>query len=281
MLHRQDFGRRASKVVGLVASLAFFTTTSETLVRAADVPLVDANTTVLIDPFSQSGLHTWIVDGQDQSFGQAFWGRIGNIGGEFGITSLGAPTILTPDARTLNVTYASSQVQIQVIYSLLGGTLGSGSSDIGEQIKITNLSGAGYDFNFFQYVDFDLLNTPGGDSVQLGRNLQNKFNEAFQTDGSSAFAETVAAPGADHGQVDFFPNTLNQLNDGSPTTLNDTSVAGVGDVTWAMQWTFHLDPGQTKLISKDLNLQVPEPSSLSLVSLGLIALGVLKRNRRK
>jgi hypothetical protein len=280
MLHRQDFRRRVRKVTGIILSLAVCAAASQSLVGAA-VTLSDANSLVNIDPASQSGLYAWLADGQDQSFQQSFWGRIGNVGGEFGISSISAPTIVMPDARTLNVTYANSQVQVQIIYSLLGGALGSGSSDVGEQIKITNLSGSSYNFNFFQYVDFDLLNTPGGDSVQLGRNLQNKFNEAFQTDGSSAFAETVAAPGADHGQVDFFPNTLNQLNDGLPTTLNDTAVSGVGDVTWAMQWTFNLDPGQTKLISKDLNLQVPEPSSLSLISLGLVALGVLKRNRRQ
>jgi hypothetical protein len=254
---------------------------SQLLVRAADTFLSDGNSLVAVDTGSQAGLHLWSVDGQNQSFQQDFWGRIGSLGPEFGITSLSSPTIVTPDARTLNVTYANSQVQVQIIYSLLGGSAGSGSSDVGEQIKITNISGSAFDFNFFQYVDFDLLNTPGNDSVQLGRNLQNKFNEAFQTDGSTAFAETVAAPGADHGEVDFFPNTYNRLTDGLPTTLNDTSVSGVGDVTWAMQWVISLEAGQTKLISKDLNLQVPEPSSLSLITLGLIAFGVLKRNRRK
>jgi PEP-CTERM motif-containing protein len=280
MLYRHNFRRRARRSVGQFLSLAVIAATSQLLVRA-DVILADGNSVATIDPNSQQGLYNWSVDGQDQSFQQAFWGRIGNLGPEFGISSLGAPIIVTPDARTLNLTYANSQVQVQIIYSLLGGASGSGSSDVGEQIKITNVGGSGYDFNFFQYVDFDLLNTPGGDSVQLGKNLQNKFNEAFQSDGTTAFAETVAAPGADHGEVDLFPNTLNRLNDGLPTTLNDTTSSGPGDPTWAMQWIVHLEPGQTKLISKDLNLQVPEPSAVSLMTLGLIALGVLKRNRRQ
>src|SRR5215471_9038340 len=101
MLYRQDFRRRARRSVGQFLSLVIIAATSQLVVRA-DFFLNDANSLVAIDANSQAGLHAWNVDGQNQSFQQAFWGRIGNVGPEFGITSLGAPTVITPDARTLN-----------------------------------------------------------------------------------------------------------------------------------------------------------------------------------
>ncbi len=244
--------------------------------------LSNGNSVVGIDTASQAGLYQWVVDGQSQSFQQWFWYRIGSVGGESSINTISAAALSQPDAKTLGVTYANSQLNIQLIYSLLGGTANSGNSDVAEQIKITNVGASSLDFHFFQYVDFDLLGTPAGDSVQLGHNLQGKFNEAFQTDGTSAFAETVAAPGANHGQVDFFPNTLNSLNDGSPTTLNDTTLLGPGDVTWALEWDVTIAPGGSFLLSKDLNLSipgVPEPSTLALLSMGA-ACFLFRRYRR-
>ena len=95
--------------------------------------------------------------------------------------------------------------------------------------------------------------------------------------------ETVVTPVPSHREIAFFPITLNKLNDGLPTTLSDTPPIGVavwaGDVTWAYQWDFLLQPGQTFQISKDKNLRaVPEPAACSLLSL---AAGLLLARYRK
>src|SRR5207248_1854749 len=137
-------------------------------------------------------------------------------------------------------------------------------------------SGGNLNFHFFQYSDFDLLGTPGGDTVQLGKNLSGLFNEARQTEGTMALSESVDSPGANHGEANFYSTTRDSLNDGATTTLNDNAgPLGPGDVTWAFQWDVDLTPsgqGSTFLISKDKRLQittVPEPTSMALVCLGL------------
>jgi hypothetical protein len=50
---------------------------------------------------------------------------------------------------------------------LTGGTLGAGSADILESIVVQNNSGALLPFSLFQYSNFDLLGTPGGDTVNF------------------------------------------------------------------------------------------------------------------
>jgi len=70
------------------------------------------------------------------------------------------------------------------------------------------------------------------------------------------------------------------LNDGGPTTLADNPGVGPGDATWAFQWDFLLNPGQTFQVSKDKRIgAVPEPASLLLLGSGL--LGGLKAVRRR
>jgi hypothetical protein len=152
---------------------------------------------------------------------------------------------------------------------------------LSEQIRISNLSAGILDFHFFQYVDLDLFGG-GDDIVQLGKNLQNKFNEAFQIDGAASFAETVTAPGANHAEAALTGVTLVALMDGNPTTLSDTLAAGPGNVTWAFQWDFSLAPGASFLISKDLNMlvPVPEPSAFALAGLGVLMLGWMRRSRK-
>ena len=70
----------------------------------------------------------------------------------------------------------------------------------------------------------------------------NGFMGAYQWDGANNIRETtVNLPGANHGSVDYFANTLGLLNDGLPTTLNDNAgPVGPADVTWALQWDMSL-----------------------------------------
>ena len=155
---------------------------------------------------------------------------------------------------------------------------------MGESIVINNTSASALDFHFFQYSDFDLGGTTGGQTVQLGKNLSGLFNEALQTAPGVAFTETVLTPGANHGEAGLFNTTLVKLNDGTPTTLNDNAgPVGPGDATWAFEWDLSIAPGSSALISKDKYIQlqpIPEPSSLALISLGLAG-WLIKRRRSK
>jgi hypothetical protein len=242
--------------------------------------LNDANSAVQVNVGSQAGMSQWSVDGQNQLHQQWFWFGIGN-GAEASINTISAASVVTPDARTLYTTYANAQLSIEVDYTLTGGSLGSGHSQIGEAIRIQNLSASLLTLHFFQYSDFNLAGTPGGDALQLGKNVQGLFFDAFQSEGSLAFHETVVTPGANHGEAATFGQTLSELNDASQTTLNDNAgPVGPGDVTWALQWNLNIAAGGTALISKDKTLEItPEPSTFALTGLGLVACVLLKRRK--
>lgn len=240
------------------------------------VTLTSNNSTAEIDPYSQAGMNKWLVDGSGALKQQWFWYRVGSTA-EHSIDTISAPAITSISASSAKLIYtAPGLFDIQVTYTLTGGLLGSGASDIDEQIRINNLSGNPLDFHFFQYSDFNL---GASDSVGLSQNLLGKFNRSVQTYAGGAIQETVVAPGANHGEVAGTPFTLNRLNDGLATTLND-SLNAVGDVSWAFQWDFQIAAGGSAQIGKDKRLAVvPEPTTTALAGLGLAVLLAAARRR--
>jgi hypothetical protein len=227
-------------------------------------------------------MFNWLVDGTDHLSVQWFWYRIGGAGGESGINTISAPGIVTPNARTLELTYANALLSVRVDYLLTGGVAGSGLSQVNESVLVRNLSGAPLDLHFFQYSDFDLNGIAAGDTVALGTDILGKYNEAFQTKGGISFSETGVTPGANRGEAALFPVLLNSLTDGAPTTLsNFAGPAGPGDATWAFQWDVTLPADGSFTFSKVKNITaVPEPSAVALALLGVGFVGVLRRSRK-
>ena len=247
--------------------------------------LSDGNSSVtlsLTDP--GSGMDNWTVDGQNQLSQQWFYYRIGNTGTAASVGSLTLASVSQPSASSLNTTYLSpGQFSLQVVYSLVGGAAGSGTADLSEQIKIQNLTGASLAFNFFQYANFQL----GGPSmassqvVQLETNRKGLYNEALVTSGNISLSENVdsaISPGANNGEADVVPNTLNRITGTAGYNLDNVTNSGPGNTTWALQWTNGIAANGTMIISKDLNIAgMPEPATWSLISLGLVAYGVRRR----
>ncbi len=258
---------------------------------AALFTLIDDNSSADFNTASSSNNFSWTVDGVNQLFEQSFWYRIGNVA-EQSVHLLPITLQGTTDTNfdalpdTLFVRYNNGAgLQIETSYKLDGGLPASGSSDLAEQISITNQSASPMDFHFFQYADFDLKGTADFDSAEF-----TNVNTVQQSEGASQLQETVITPVPSHREIDFFANTLNKLTDAVPTTLSDTplgTVVGPGDVTWAYQWDFVLAPNQTFLISKDKNMStpggggggVPEPATGFLLSLaaGLLLTGYRSR----
>jgi len=247
--------------------------------------LIDGNSSALFDTSTPANNYRWFVDGVNQLTQQAFWYRIGSVGPE--VTVHGLPIGLqgTTDPNfdgnpnALYVRYNGAGFQIETQYVLDGGLPGSNAADMGEQISITNTSGAPLDFHFFQYANFDLQNTPGGDTAVF-----TNPNTVDQNEGVARLTETVVTPVPSHREIAFFNTTLAKLTNGVADTLSDAppygTVFGPGNVTWSYQWDIVIPPNSTFQISKDKNLNaIPEPATLALLSL-LVGLLFVPRRKR-
>ena len=267
----------------LGSALAFLCQLGEAQV----VVLHDNNSIASIDTGSAAGMYNWSVGGQNALAQQWFWFRVG-ANAEAPINTIGAPTITTPDARTLYTTYYNGSYGVRVDYMLTGFSPSSGRSDIAETITIFNTTAAPLDFHFFQYSDFN-LGGPLGDQVAISANSNplspsfGLYNTATQVDPFAGLTETVITPGANHGEVAAFGVTLNKLNNGVADTLSDVNgPTPPGDVTWAFEWDLIIPAGGSVGISKDKSLQlvlVPEPSTLALAGIGVIGLVLRRKNR--
>jgi hypothetical protein len=248
--------------------------------------LSNANSTVTINTSSQTGMNSWVINGQNVLSQQWFWFRASTNGPTTGLQSsidtLGAPVnnLLAPNY--LQSTYSGNpNFSLQVVYSLVGGTASSGASDLSEQIKIQNLTSGVLNFNFFQYANF--ATGPGGDLVQLSQNARGLYNEALVTSGAITISEdvdTALSPGANEGSAAQYDNTLFNLNNTPGLVLDDVPSSGPGGTnTWAFEWDKSIAAGGSLIISKDLNVVVPEPGTLAVAFMGLAGIGIMCRRR--
>ena len=244
--------------------------------------LEDHNSIASFNPYSPALQYGWVVDNENYLVEQGFWYRIdGQEGGEKPICQLStAPYCRAFDTNGdkmpdfLRIRYDGAGLKVEVIYSLIGGSTGSGRADLGETVRITNTGTAPTTVHFFQYADFNLTPYPHWDMLEI-----RGGNTASQTAGPYRLAETVDAPAPSRVQAGVAADILGQLMDESPTTLTNFAGPLTDDVGWAFQWDFSLAPGEAFLISKDKGIVVPEPATLCLLGLG--AVGIAARRFRR
>ncbi len=241
--------------------------------------LEDRNSSASFDV--NSGQISWEVDGVSQLFAQEFYFRRSTDQSErlLSADNLSLDGILTTDTNPFRddredaiaqLFNDDNGMQIETIFTLRGGTDGSGRSDLAEQIVIRNLGTSTLSLSFFQFVDFDL----GGDFSDDSGEIING-NTVRQSDDDFSISETVVTPQPALFQVDDQSALSSLLNDDSIDDLSGQS-SYVGDVAWAFQWDITLEAGQTFIISKDKSI-VPAPGSLAL----LAGAGLITARRRR
>ena len=250
-----------------------------TVSTAQTVTLTDGNSTALVDVNSDMGMRQWTVQGVNQLKQQWFWYRIGN-GVAAPINSISAAAWHKDGDNFLSTTYHATGFSIQVDYLLSGG--GFGQADILESITVFNKTSSDLnDFHFYQYSNFDLLNTPGGDTVAMDQTM------ARQHKGASQIAEGIIDPSAsffEANTTDDPGSTLYRLTHEAGLNLGiDNSGVATGDVTWAFQWDLSIAANSEQSIFKDKLLDVrgvPEPTALAFFALGFSAFALRRRTHK-
>jgi hypothetical protein len=259
----------------------------------AQIVLQDQNSTVTVDPNLNPGaiapfssiMPSWSVDGVQQLYDLDFYYRIGAVGPESqlktiaplaGVFASDTNPFTDPSNDVVSMLYSTPGfVDVELKISLLGGSAGSGWSDVAQQIKITNTGAAPLDFHLFEYADFDL----GGTAFDDTGTLLTPFDEVYMTDGSTVFTmDSIVVPDAIHGDITVFPSLINLMNDPLATTLSDNTGPVTGDVEYGLQWDVVLDPGSTFILSKDMLISpIPEPGAVTLIALSAASFVFIRR----
>jgi hypothetical protein len=267
----------------LAASLCCLVGAGGAVWNSSALTLNDGNASVDINPDSQAGMHNWFVDGQDHLTQQWLWYRVGNTA-ESSIDTLPSQ-LLQSTASSASYLFNGSGFELEVRYSLTGGSAGSGTSDVSEQFILRNTSGSPLTVTLFLYADFDLNGTSGGDTVTSVAWKPIPFSNpgydrATQVDGFTSQTTTISYF-ADRAEAQFFAITLNKLNDGVANSLVNAGASFgptvSGDLTYAFQWDIPMIAGGSQIIGVDKLIVVPEPTTMSLALVALA--GFLARRR--
>jgi hypothetical protein len=256
------------------------------LAQATVYTLQDQNSSITVDPYSNDGISSWKVDGVNQLYQQWFWGRIGSSGSERGLDTLpllnakATDTNFNPGNDHLALLYGVPGFKVELGLSLAGGTPGSKMSDLATQITFANLTQTGVSLHVFQYSDFDLSDNPDNDT-----GTAVNANTIVQSDGGMMVTDAVS-PTPSRWEIGPYSDIVDGLGNGTPTTLSDSGSGMVGDVTYARQWDFTLQPAgganSNAGLSIDQHITVPDPGTILLLGAGMLGLaGANRRKRRK
>ena len=217
-------------------------------------------------------MSSWTIDGFNILNNQSFYYRVGNGSLNLPLTTISATPGVSGTGGILDTTYANSSLSVDILYSLRGGTLGSGVADLVEQITIVNLLPTTLTgFHFFQFASF-----VGNGNVDFTINSRGLVNEAYVAGGGLTVNENVDTGVTPANHSESLANSYANLTGTMNYQLADNG-DGNGTGLWILEWDKDISAGSTLIVSKDLGATwiqpVPEPAIWSLIVIGLGALG--------
>jgi hypothetical protein len=249
--------------------------------QATVASLTDQNSSISLNLTSSAGMTAWNVDSVNQVNQQWFWYRIGPGGPQSDLSVLDpTPYVTTLGTKQLTALYTNASYGVQLTYTLTGQSAGSGRSGLTESVRAYNYTGSPVDFHLFMYSDFMV----GGPSQLANQHVvlgtSNGAGTSVQTFGSPAKGNNSVAlmQAANRTEVMPYNSTLNELTTLNGLSLNNSTTAGPGHVTWALEWDLLALSTSTGISITD-TLVVPEPSTGVLALFGLGCLAVLRRQR--
>jgi hypothetical protein len=227
------------------------------------------------------GLSNWLVGGADELNQQWFYYSVGG-GNVNSIDTISPWSLYTQTGSTLSGAYSNSTLSVTTFYSL--NNVSQNSSTLAElttQVALQNLSGATQSFNFYQYSDFTIGGAAGGQDVEFtGTGFPYTVYQYNPSNLGIGFLT---------GTIDIGPGTTVEemagtstmfgLVNGQPSpSFNNTLTAGPGVVDFGYEFTATLAPDASITFSE---LQtVPEPSSVALISSGMLAVGLFYKRKK-
>ncbi len=240
--------------------------------RGDGVTLANGTSSAFINTQSQFGHSSWSINGAEELYQQQFWVRSGQSAAELAMSSLPTQSLVKTGSDQLEVLYRTDSYDILASYQLFGSQPEVPVSRFFTSIEVTNRTGHDLAISIFHYADFDLNGAPGG---EIARFIDAQT--VRQTEGDVVVLQQIA-PIPQHRELNFYSATRDKLTDAYPTTLDDVDEPlGPGDVTWAFQWDFLLEPYGTTGVSISQYLALPEPASAAGLGLGLL---LASRRRR-
>ena len=186
----------------------------------------------------------------DHMFQNWWWYRTGTDTREFALSNLTA--FEQPQANTVSLTYEESGLRYEINYTLTDA--GDNQAVVVAQLTIANTTSTPITLNLFNYSDFDMDGSLGGDQAEL---VRPDYMRVYETN----TAHIVAAETPFAWQIGAFPSVRNLLTDTDIDNLNNSgSPFGPGDFTGAFQWQFTLRDGESRSTAIALTINVEPPS---------------------
>lgn len=281
-----------TKAVALaVASVASGLLGLTSAAHASDIDLQNGNSIVQINPGTENsnpaGIYDWTINGTANQVSQDWYAysvnnqtpmQLNTLGGTPVVSTFSTTGTGNPNYATIAYNDTTNFIKTTINYLLVGGSAASKTSNVSQQVQITNTGSSTLSMQFFVFANFTLDGSDSNQNVIVSGN-----NTATQNDAYGGQVQMVISPRATYAAAES-DSSLKTLLGSPDATLagQPTAVVNV-DGSWAFEYDLTLTPnetvalgGQTQLISGT----VPEPTGTGLALLGAAGIFLMRSRRR-